>query len=168
MAMESRTLGEVKFRTSVDIPEKSRDKIISILNRDLAAASDLYSQTKQAHWNVKGENFYQFHELFDKLADEIEEAVDDIAERVTALGGYALGTVRMAAENSYLAEYNCHSGNSIEHVKILAERYAAFAKRSREMIETTTELGDLSTSDLYTEISRAADKALWFLEAHLQ
>ena len=168
MAIASKTTDEEKFHTSVDISEKIRDEITSILNRDLAAASDLYSQTKQAHWNVKGENFFQLHELFDKLADEVEEAVDNIAERVTALGGYALGTVRMAAETSYLVEYTCHSGKGKEHVKMLAERYATFAKRAREMIDTTAELGDLSTSDLYTEISRAMDKALWFLEAHFQ
>ena len=168
MATESTSLRDLKFHTSIELSEKARAEIISILNVDLAGASDLYSQTKQAHWNVKGENFYQLHELFDKLADEVEEAVDDLAERATALGGYALGTVRMAAENSYLPEYDCHSQKGIDHVRMLAERYAKFAKRIREMIDMTAELGDISTSDLYTEISRAADKALTFREAHLQ
>ena len=168
MEAETKVLKGTKFRTSIDIPEKARSEIISNLNRDLAAASDLYSQTKQAHWNVKGENFYQLHELFDELADGVEEAVDNLAERVTALGGYALGTVRMASEESYLPEYSCHSGKGADHVKMLAERYAIFARRTREMIERAADLGDISTSDLYTEISRATDKALWFLEAHIQ
>lgn len=163
-----KTLKEMKFRTSIDIPEKAREEIISILNKDLAATSDLYSQTKQAHWNVKGENFYQLHELFDSIADTVEEAVDNIAERVTALGGYALGTVRMAAESSYLPEYDCHSQKGIDHVKTLAESFAVYAKHVREMIDKTADLGDISTSDLYTEVSRAVDKALWFLEAHIQ
>ena len=168
MEAETKMLRETKFHTSIDIPEKARAEIISNLNRDLAAASDLYSQTKQAHWNVKGENFYQLHELFDELADGVEEAVDNLAERVTALGGYALGTVRMASEASYLPEYNCHSHKGTDHVKMLAERYAIFARRAREMIDRAVDLGDISTSDLYTEISRATDKALWFLEAHIQ
>ena len=168
MVIVNKTTGQEKFHSSVNIPERARDEIISILNRDLAAASDLYSQTKQAHGNVKGENFFQLHELFDKLADEVEEAADNIAERVAALGGYAMGTVRMAAETSYLVEYTCHSGKGRDHVKMLAERYATFATRVREMTETTAELGDLTTSDLYTEISRTMDKALWFLEAHIQ
>ncbi len=168
MVTENISLKEQKFRTGIDIPEKERHELISILNRDLAGTSDLYSQTKQAHWNVKGRNFYQLHTLFDELAEEVEEATDKLAERVTALGGYATGTVRMAAETSYLPEYNCHSSEGLEHVKMLAERYALYAKRVREMIDTTAELGDLATSDLYTEISRATDKALWFLEAHFQ
>jgi starvation-inducible DNA-binding protein len=58
---------------------------------------DLYSQTKQAHWNVKGEEFYQLHELFDEIAEELVKFMDMVAERATALGGEALGTVRMAA-----------------------------------------------------------------------
>lgn len=168
MATETKSLQKLRFHSSMDIPEKAREEIMAILNKDLAATADLYSQTKQAHWNVKGENFFQLHELFDELAEKLEEAVDNLAERVTALGGYALGTVRMAAENSYLPEYDCHSHKGMDHVKALVERYAMYAKRIREMIDRTADLGDISTSDLYTEVSRAVDKGLWFLEAHLQ
>lgn len=168
MAVKGKSLNELEFKTSIDLPAQTRKEIISILNRDLAATSDLYSQTKQAHWNVKGNNFYQLHELFDDLADGVLEVVDTIAERATALGGFAMGTVRMAAESSYLPEYECHSSNGSDHVGELVRRYAKYAKRTREMIEKTADLGDLSTSDLYTEISRKVDKFLWFLEAHLQ
>lgn len=168
MAVKGKSLKDLEFHSSIDIPEKSRREIIDILNHDLAATSDLYSQTKQAHWNVKGEAFFQLHELFDDLAEGIEEAVDQLAERATALGGFAMGTVRMAASTSYLPEYDCHSSNGMEHVRELAKRYAMYARRLREMIDRTAELEDLSTSDLYTEISRKADKYLWFLEAHLQ
>lgn len=168
MATEMKSLRGMKFTTSIDLPEKTRSEVVSILNQDLAASSDLYSQTKQAHWNVKGETFFQLHELFDDLAGGILEAVDKLAERATSLGGYAMGTVRMAAHSSYLADYDCHSKNGTDHVKMLAERYAAYAARMREMIDKTADLGDVSTSDLYTEISRVADKYLWFLEAHFQ
>lgn len=168
MAVKGKELKEIEFPTSFDLPAKTRKEVVELLNRDLAATSDLYSQTKQAHWNVKGDNFYQLHELFDELAEGIEEAVDQLAERATAMGGFAMGTVRMAAESSYLPEYDCHSSKGMEHVKELAKRYAIYAKRVREMIDRTAEFGDISTSDLYTEISRKADKYLWFLEAHLQ
>lgn len=168
MAVKGKSLNELEFKTSIDIPAQSRKEIISILNHDLAASSDLYSQTKQAHWNVKGDNFYQLHELFDDLAEGILEVVDMIAERATALGGYAMGTVRMAAESSFLPEYECHSSKGSDHVAELVRRYAKYAKRVREMINKTADLGDFSTSDLYTEVSRKADKSLWFLEAHLQ
>lgn len=159
---------DLSFHTSIDIGKKARKEIIGLLNTDLAASSDLYSQTKQAHWNVKGPAFYQLHELFDVLAGGLVGVVDMLAERATALGGYAMGTVRMAAENSQLKEYKCHSSDGMDHVRELVEKYSQYAKRLREMIDKTSELGDMSTSDLYTEISRTADKYLWFLEAHLQ
>lgn len=168
MANKEKSLREINFQTSIDITGKSRKDIIDILNVDLAATSDLYSQIKQAHWNVKGANFHQLHLLFDELAEEILEFVDTIAERVTAMGGYAMGTARMAAKNSYLPEYLCHSSEGLDHVRDLSAAYSMYSRRVREMIDSTAELGDMSTSDLYTEVSRAADKHLWLLEAHLQ
>ena len=85
------------FETRNDIPHRTRETMITLLNQQLADTFDLYSQTKQAHWNVKGLAFYQLHLLFDEVAGSIFEYVDMIAERVTALGGYATGTARMAA-----------------------------------------------------------------------
>src|SRR6476620_12591424 len=85
------------FTTRNDIPAENRAKLVSLLNQQLADTFDLMSQTKFAHWNVKGPNFYQLHKLFDELAEGLEEHVDEIAERVTALGGVATGTARQAA-----------------------------------------------------------------------
>jgi starvation-inducible DNA-binding protein len=154
--------------TRIDIPADARTKIVTILNQTLAATSDLKSQVKQAHWNVKGTDFYQLHLMFDEMAGELEEYVDTIAERITALGGYAMGTVRMAAENSILPEFPVDILAGMEHVTALADRFAPYAKHIREAIDKTDELGDVDTSDLYTEVSRTIDKRLWFLEAHLQ
>jgi len=93
------------FTTRIDLAPETRAQMIALLNQQLADTFDLFSQTKQAHWNVKGAQFYQLHELFDKLAEEVEGFVDLIAERATALGGTAMGTVRMAAGASRLPEY---------------------------------------------------------------
>ena len=91
------------FTTSVDIPADKRAKVVGILNQHLADAFDLQSQVKQAHWNVKGPDFWQLHKLFDEVAERAAEWVDELAERVTALGGYATGTVRMAAGDEHAA-----------------------------------------------------------------
>lgn len=154
--------------TRIDIPAEARSKIVVILNQTLAATLDLKTQTKQAHWNVKGTDFFQLHELFDLIAGELEEYTDMVAERVTALGGYAVGTARAAASNSILPEYPFDILDGKEHVTALADRFAPYAKHIREAINKTNDLGDLDTADLYTEISRTIDKRLWFLEAHLQ
>src|SRR5688500_4004246 len=90
------------FKTRIDLPVDGRKKLIALLNQHLADTFDLYGQAKQAHWNVKGPQFHQLHELFDDLANQVREYVDLIAERATALGGTALGTIRMAAAASRL------------------------------------------------------------------
>jgi starvation-inducible DNA-binding protein len=155
------------YATRIDIAEDIREQVNSLLNQSLAATLDLKTQTKQAHWNVKGTDFYQLHQLFDEMSGELEEYVDLVAERITALGGTALGTARMAAATSILPEYPLDAVGGIDHITALADRYAMYGKHLREGIETTAELGDADTSDLYTEISRTIDKRLWFLEAHL-
>jgi starvation-inducible DNA-binding protein len=105
--------------------------------------------------------------LFDELATEIEEYVDLVAERITALGGTPLGTARIAAANSILPEYPLDVVQGIDHVTALADRFGSYAAHVRAAIASTGDLGDADTSDLYTEISRTIDKRLWFLEAHL-
>ncbi|MBW4614006.1 MAG: DNA starvation/stationary phase protection protein Dps [Desmonostoc vinosum HA7617-LM4] len=166
--MSENTVSSRLYPTRIDIPAEARVKIVTLLNQTLAATLDLKTQTKQAHWNVKGTDFYQLHELFDELAGELEEYVDMVAERVTALGGYALGTARAAATNSILPEYPYDILDGKDHVTALADRFAPYAKHIREAIDKTDDLGDADTADLYTEISRTIDKRLWFLEAHLQ
>ena len=156
------------FVSRIDIPADKRTKLVELLNARLADTFDLMSQVKQAHWNVKGQEFYQLHLLFDEIAGELAEYVDELAERAVALGGYATGTVRMAAENSTLPEYPTGATDGLEHVEALAERFALFAKSIRAAIDSSSELGDASTADLFTEVSRDVDKRLWFIEAHLQ
>ena len=155
------------YPTRIDLPAEARSQVIAVLNQSLAVTLDLKTQTKQAHWNVKGMDFLQLHELFDEMAGELEEYVDMVAERVTALGGTAIGTARVAADTSILPEYPFEAVDGPEHVTALAERFAVYAKHVREAIDTTDEIGDADTADLYTEISRTIDKRLWFLEAHL-
>lgn len=156
------------FKTRVDIPADKRKALANLLNQQLADTFDLQSQCKQAHWNVKGTQFHQLHELFDALAAELSGFVDLIAERATALGGTALGTARMAAGASRLDEYPLDAIDGMEHVEALAERFGALAETTRAGIENAEKLGDADTADILTEVSRGLDKNLWFLEAHLQ
>ena len=155
------------YPTRIDLSADLREKVAGLLNQTLAATLDLKTQTKQAHWNVKGMNFYQLHLLFDEMATELEDYTDMVAERITALASVAMGTARIAAAESILPEYDFSAVTGAEHVAALADRYALYAKHLREAINATDEMGDADTADLYTEISRTIDKRLWFLEAHL-
>src|SRR5215468_8910328 len=155
-------------KTSIDLDVDKREQMVALLNQQLADTFDLYSQTKQAHWNVKGPQFFQLHELFDKLATELLDHVDTIAERSTTLGGTALGTARMAAAKSRLPEYSAETVGGRESVEALVGRYAGLAATTRAAIDRADEFGDADTADLFTGVSRGLDKSLWFLEAHLQ
>ena len=156
------------FSTKNDLSAEIREKAVALLNQQLADTFDLYSQIKQAHWNVKGMQFIQLHLLFDQLAGEVLEYVDTIAERATALGGMALGTTRMAASASRLPDFPTEGLGSRQAVEQLSARYAALAKTTRAGIDAADEFGDLDTADVFTEVSRGLDKGLWFLEAHIQ
>lgn len=155
------------YPSRIDLSIDTRTKVVEILSKTLATTLDLKTQTKQAHWNVKGLNFYSLHELFDEIASELEEYVDMVAERITALGATAMGTTRIAAANSLLPEYPLEAVEGHEHLEALSDRFATYAAHLREAIEQTDSEGDADTADLYTEISRTIDKRLWFLEAHL-
>ena len=157
-----------KFNTSIDLAPDTRERMIGLLNQQLADTFDLMSQTKEAHWNVKGPQFFQLHELYDEVAETVLPFVDEIAERATALGGLALGTARMAAEATSLDEYPLDAVDGPETIEAVADRLAAYAAAVREAIDTSDELGDQATADLFTEVSRAIDKHLWFVEAHVQ
>ena len=119
------------FETRNDLPLATRTQAVRLLNARLADAIDLGTQTKHAHWNVKGPNFIALH---DQLAEHTEEHIDTIAERATALGGSAHGTLGAAA---------------------------------RAAIDAPDTFGDKDSADLFTGMSRAVDKDLWCLEAHL-
>ncbi len=157
-----------QIETRIDIPEKAREQITTMLNQQLADMFDLYSQTKQAHWNVKGPEFYQLHKLFDELAEEVLEDIDLIAERITALGGVALGTTHMAAQGSRLPEFPGRAVLSMACVEVLAVRYASLAETTRAAINIASERQDETTANILQDVSHQLDKSLWFLEAHLQ
>ena len=155
------------FETRNDLAAGIRTRAVRLLNARLADAIDLGTQVKHAHWNVKGPNFIALHELFDDIAESVEEHVDTIAERATALGGTAHGTLAAVARASSLKAYPQDISEGLAHVKALATVLADFGAKVRAAIDESGKAGDADTADLFTGISRAVDKNLWFLEAHL-
>jgi starvation-inducible DNA-binding protein len=155
-------------KTRNDLPVKTRTAVCQILNDRLSDLIDLKLRTKQAHWNVKGPEFFQLHELFDAIAAVLEPLIDETAERVTALGGVAEGTVSAVGKRSSLPAYPLDIFAGPDHVEALSASFAIVAKATRKSIDECDELGDADSADLLTEASREIDKQLWFLEAHLQ
>ena len=135
--------------TRNNLPAASREQLVPLLNALLAAATDLKSQAKQAHWNVKGPQFLPLHELFDGIAGRLDAQMDDLAA-------------------STLPEFPANLTTGLEHAAAIADRLALYGAALRAAIDTATALGDADTADLFTGFSREADKDLWFIEAHLQ
>ena len=148
------------------LSENIRSRSVEVLNRHLAAAIDLHAQMKQAHWNVRGPGFIAIHELFDRIATEVEACSDQIAERAGALGGTAYGTIQTAVERSFLIPYPLGIADTHKHLFAVAGTLAAFGQSARDAAGETTGFGDLDTADLFTEISRGIDRQIWFVESH--
>lgn len=155
-------------KTKIDLPVAKREALVKLLNERLADLIDLQLQAKQAHWNVKGPHFIALHELFDQVAGEISDPIDTVAERITTLGGTAEGTLAAVSKRTSLPAYSLTTVAGLDHVDALSTAVASVAKLIRAAIEQTNELGDADAADIFTGVSRALDKQLWFLEAHLQ
>jgi starvation-inducible DNA-binding protein len=156
------------FATQNDVDKEVRVAAIEILNQSLADTTDLLTQVKHAHWNVKGMQFQQLHQLFDDQAELLFEHADRLAERATALGGQATGTARMAASESRIREFPPDAVAGPDVVAALADRFATHASHLRRNVDRTADLGDADSADLFVDLSREVDKQLWFLESHLQ
>jgi starvation-inducible DNA-binding protein len=156
------------YETENDIPKSARSELNALINQRLADVIDLQMQLKQAHWNIKGPHFIGLHELFDKIAEDVETYVDEIAERAVQLGGIAQGTVRVAAARSRLEEYPLTIADGSAHVEAVAKALSTFGREARVSIDEANALNDADTADLFTEVSRGIDKWLWFVESHSQ
>jgi starvation-inducible DNA-binding protein len=155
------------YRTKNTLSENIRAKSVALLNEHLAAAIDLHGQAKQAHWNVRGDNFIAIHELFDRVATELVDFYDTIAERVGALGGTAEGTAQTAAKKSFLKPYPLGIADSKAHIDALTTALSDFGKSVRKAIDDAAEFGDADTADLFTGVSRGIDQQIWLIESHL-
>jgi len=155
-------------KTRHPLDKQSREKSVDLLNDFLVLAIDLRLQVKQAHWNVRGPNFISLHELFDRLAGELEETIDELAERVTALGGRALGTASRIASKTELDDLPKKATWGPELVALIADRYASVGECAGLAIERSQETDDEVTADLFIKTAHGLDRALWFLEATLE
>ena len=154
------------LKTSNDLNPETRQQVVALLNQQMADTFDLFSQTKQAHWNVKGPNFIGLHELFDKVAAAAADFKDEIAERAVMLGGVAVGTAQAVVERTTLAPYPVEAQDWKSHVDGVSSALAKFGTALRQGIEDADELDDAVTADLLTGIAHEVDKYMWFVEAH--
>ena len=151
-----------------DLKSNAKTVAMELLNARLSDTIDLALAVKQAHWNIKGPQLSGIHLMLDTLRTELDDYVDKMAERISALGGTPLGTSQVVSQSSKLPAYPTNIYTIRDHLTALIERWGMCANAVRKNIDDCDEAGDAGTADLFTEASRGMDKSLWFLEAHVQ
>ena len=152
--------------TSNPMPESIREETIAILNPLLADSTNLYLRAKQAHWNIKGEDFIALHKLLDEISEQALDAEDLIAERIVQLGGQALGTLESVVKYTTLPAYPAEVTAQQYHLEEMISTLKAISSGLSLATNNLLELNDQVTANMVMGINETIDKYLWFVESH--
>lgn len=141
-------------------------EVLEVLQKQLAGVFDLFSQTKQAHWNLKGPHFIALHNMLDELAGSMRDHSDALAERMVALGGYPLGHVVASAEATYLEAPSADLVIDMEWISFMITQYSKVSVELYKDIATVGE-HDPASEDLLIGIVRDVDQFIYFLSSHV-
>ena len=155
-------------KKNTDLHEQQQARLIELLNRSLADAIDLQLQSRQAYWNVKGPHFMALRELFDKVAQGVEEYANLIAGHIVQLGGMAEGTAHAVARRTSLDGYRLATAVGNGHIAALSTTLTNFGRHVRYASEQASELKDADTAAIFTQIARGIDTWLWFVQTSQQ
>ena len=157
------------MKPDLGITEKNLNEINDLLNHVLADGNVLYIKLRKFHWNLSGDNFMELHQLFEEQYDAVAEAIDEVAERISTLGGVAIGTTSEFAELSLLIESPGKIPTNQEMIKELVNDHETIVKSLRKFVDDTEEkFGDKGTSDFLTALMQAHEKMAWKLRKYFK
>jgi starvation-inducible DNA-binding protein len=156
------------YATHHDLSISIREAVVAILSEHLISAMDLFTQVKQAQWNVKGPHVMALHTVFRSMTRVIARHCDAMANRIVALGGRAEATARLVAARSAIDELPHDIPAGLAYVSVIAGKVSQFGKAVRANIVDTANFGDTVTAALLTQITNLNDQQLQLLDAHLQ
>jgi starvation-inducible DNA-binding protein len=153
---------------TIDLAENHLKEAASLLNTLLADEYVLYTKTRNAHWNIQGANFIALHKFFESQYDILDVIIDDVAERIRALGHFALGSLKDFTAMTRLSEH-IHDFSDQNHIiQTLLEDHEAVIRSLRKEITVITETHrDQGTADFMTGWMEQHEKMAWMLRAHL-
>lgn len=165
MAVKSAQLG----KTDIGLSNQQREAVSEILNARLSDTVTLYVKTRKYHWNVRGMHFSELHAFFESQYTLLDEAMDEIAERVRQVGGIAFGTLEEFKATTSLQEQPGRNPDDRTMIADLLSDHEAVIKQLRKDIDTTAdELHDMGTSDFLTALMESHEKMAWMLRSHLE
>lgn len=148
------------------LAEQKQKDVAGRLQIFLAESYALYLKTQNYHWNVTGKHFYGLHNMFEEQYTELAESIDEIAERVRALGEKAPGSFKRFNEMSELSEPI--SGSAEDMVADLTKSHEFIVRKAREFVDFAEENGDVGTADFLTARIEVHEKAAWMLKSTLE
>ncbi|MCU0418300.1 MAG: DNA starvation/stationary phase protection protein [Cyclobacteriaceae bacterium] len=156
------------MQTQIGISESNRQKVAEALAKLLADEFVLYTKTRHAHWNVEGPDFHAMHKFFESQYEQLDEMMDDVAERIRAIGHFAPATLKSYLSLTHLTEATREKNNSAGLIKELLTDHEQVIMYLRENINRfATDYQDAGTSDFITGLMEAHEKMAWMLRAHL-
>ena len=152
----------------VGMSQDAHKTSIEMLKKLQADEFVLYLKTWNFHWNVTGMNFNDLHGLFLKQYEQLQGFVDDVAERIRALGGIAPGTQAEFLKLSRLKEEAGVIPPAKEMIKKLLEDHEAIIQSLREDVETSAKINDAGTNNFLSDLIMKHEKTAWMLRAYLE
>lgn len=154
---------------NIGLTEEQRNGVIELLNRNLADVYLLLVKTRKYHWDVVGPQFRTMHELWQEQYEALSLQVDDIAERIRALGGYPLGTAEGFLRHATIKEHPNDLPNVTEMVTRLFTDYEQIVRNLRKNIEQCSEnYNDEGTADFLTALMEEYEEAAWMLRSFVE
>ena len=154
------------MKVDIGISEQRRSEIAEGLSRVLADSYTLYLKTHNYHWNVTGPQFNTLHSMFEEQYSELAEAVDEIAERIRALGMPAPGSYKAFAELSSIEE-ETGQPDAEEMIRRLVRGQETVVRTAREIFPVVDQANDEPTADLLTQRMQIHEKNAWMLRSML-
>ncbi len=155
------------MKINIGLTESTRHQIADGLAKVLADSYTLYLKTHNFHWNVTGPMFTTLHELFEKQYIELAAAVDEIAERIRALGFPAPGTYKKFIELTSIKEEN-QIPAAKDMIKQLVEGHECVVRTIRELFPIVSDNHDEGSADLLTRRLEVHEKTAWMLRSILE
>ncbi|MDR3628049.1 MAG: DNA starvation/stationary phase protection protein [Ignavibacteriaceae bacterium] len=156
------------MKPNIEISDKNLKEVATLLNTLLADEYVLYTKTRNAHWNIQGDNFIELHKFFESQYDALDIIIDDTAERVRALGHFAIGSLRDFLNVTQLNEQNEDFTDQKHIIKTLLEDHESVIHTLRNHITIITEeYKDLGTADFVTGLMEQHEKMAWMLRSYL-
>lgn len=144
----------------------SQQDVVKELNQQVANWTVAYTKLHNFHWYVKGPNFFSLHEKFEELYNEASQYVDDLAERILAIGGNPVGTLKESLEISIVDEAG-KNYSAEQMVEAFSNDLTHISEQLVKSIEVAGEAGDDVSEDIFIGMKNSVDKHNWMFKSYL-